>query len=151
MKTFDGYETKKHGYYYLVDGQCVCLLETVTKEDNSQAFLVVMYYEGEGMTVDGAGGQHNEHTFDFEIEGEPILVDCIFKSAPTEKLCSTYKENLLKVQESAKTFAELNLAGKKLSRLAVIKENELKMLEVKIKGLERKVTLAEETVKAIFQ
>lgn len=99
MKTTDGHECLKGHYYYLENGECVCLNDFAITGDGQDAFMINPFYEGETMTVTGAGGYHQEITCQYEHEGEERLVRSLFKVAPTEKLCSRYATKLREIEQ----------------------------------------------------
>jgi hypothetical protein len=107
MKTNDGHELKKGHYYYLENGQCVILEEFATSPDGRDLFLVVPFYEGEVMDVSGDGGYHHEITVKYEHEGQSVLVESIFMTAPTEKLCSIYSTKLKEIEMLSLAIGEI--------------------------------------------
>lgn len=114
MKTTDGHEAKPNNYYYLENGQSVILNGCATKEDGKPAYLVTPFYEGETMTVNGDGGQHNEITADYEHEGLEMLVFSIFEKAPVEKLDPQYRARLKEIESISVSAGMLKIESKRL-------------------------------------
>jgi hypothetical protein len=109
MKTTDGYEAIKGGYYFLENGQSVILEECATTDDGKTAFLV------ETMTVSGAGGEHHEiHGF-YEHPADLTLAISIFKVAPIEKLDDRYQKKLSEIESLALSVGEIKKQLNKMS------------------------------------
>jgi hypothetical protein len=106
-KTTDGYEVKKGYQYFLVNGQVVTLAEMAIGENNIAYFVVIPFYEGETLTVNGNGGTHNEINAYYEHEGLPILVREIYNKAPLEKLDPEYKKNQTEITQMGIAIGEL--------------------------------------------
>lgn len=92
IKTTDGVCAKPGKYYYSEYGEEVILEEAVVNGEGKTRYLVTPFYEGDSMTVSGAGGEHHEINGRYEHEGEQRLLDSIFCTAPTEKIDKKVKD-----------------------------------------------------------
>jgi hypothetical protein len=92
MNTVDGKAAIPGKYYYLENGEEVCL-DNVVRDSNGVAFyLVTPFYEGEAMAVSGDGGFHREIACPYEFEAEQRLVKAIFSVAPVAKIDEQIKK-----------------------------------------------------------
>jgi hypothetical protein len=113
MKTTDGEPLKKFGYYHLLSGQVVSLIDWAFL-DGSMKYLVSPFYEGDALSVSGAGGEHTEWNTPYEVEGEDILVTSIYKSEVPEVISKSH-DDLLESITTLKT--EYNSSCNKLSAI----------------------------------
>ena len=58
VKTVDKEIIEIGNSYYLENGESVYLNEILINHDNKVRYLVIPYFEGEGMNVSGDGGYH---------------------------------------------------------------------------------------------
>ncbi|RLC69293.1 MAG: hypothetical protein DRH97_00405 [Chloroflexi bacterium] len=91
VKTVDGVILKEGKWYYTDNGQAVILDKILCDTDLNNMFLVTPIYEGEAMGCSGDGGCHSEYTVDYECEGMPRIVNCLFKKEPLAKLGEEFK------------------------------------------------------------
>ncbi len=113
-KTTDGYDLVKGSYYYTENGQEVMLEEAAINLDGDVVFKVTPHYEGEAMSASGDGGYHHEITCPYIHEGEPILVNSIFKKEPVEKIGPEFKAVMDNVLDLAASIGGLERSLKEL-------------------------------------
>jgi hypothetical protein len=130
-KTKDGHDLEIGANYYNEYGEVV-ILESVLKDEahGLTRYLVTPFFEGEAMTVSGAGGEHWEAFCPYEHQGELRVVNAIFKNPPTPKISADHRL-------AAKKFEEMGLAIGVAERLIVDKKTELRGLTEKHKEAER--------------
>lgn len=140
MKSVDGVELRRGHYYYLDNGQCVCLDNLAITPEGKEIYSVYPFYEGEATGCDGNGGQHNEYNVPFEVEGEPMLVTAIYGVAPQLKLCEVYARKAKDVEALALTSGhlrnELNIIKQSISlftRKKIEEEREYRLIAGKTK------------------
>lgn len=115
MKTTDGHEITGMCTYYLETGQEVMLESFAKTAEGKDVFVVIPLYEGEAMSVNGDGGQHNEITIAYEHEGLPTLVNSLFCEPPLEKLHTKYKARLKDLEGLSLAISELLLSKQSIS------------------------------------
>lgn len=142
----DGHELKLGRSYYLVDGQEVLLSDFALKLNNTVSYVVVPYYEGEAMSVSGDGGSHHEYTAPYEVEGQPIIVEKLYKKAPTEKLDKELSRLQQDIVVEARTLGMLKRTNVELQQSIDNKLKDVDYLSKKIDKLQRKLQDAQEYI-----
>jgi len=147
MKSTDGKELQRYGYYYTRAGQCVTLHDWAEGQSDF-IFLVSRFYEGETMEARLYPSGHTEITSTYEHEGEVEPVSELFKDVPIFAVEEEYKKKAeevlalcqsigkleVEIKNSEKRSRELNNIDKSLTAQVNNKESALSTLGSQIEA-----------------
>lgn len=106
MKSTDGKELERHGYYYTRSGQEVILNDWAMGQ-NGPVFLVSRFYEGETMEARLYPEGHTEISMPYEHEGEIEPVNELFKDSPVFIVEEKYKQKAEEVSALCQSIGKL--------------------------------------------
>lgn len=143
MKTTDGKELKKGGYYYSREGNKL-LLQDWGQGTTAPFYLVSRIYEDEVMETHLYPTGHTEITIPFEFECDPTFVHEIFKDAHVFIVEEQYQKKLDELEALSISIGETIKSKLQLSKRIV-------ELEATVESLISSITEREEELEVLTQ